>query len=171
MNEKTPIDPSILFKKIKNQFLAAVIGICVTIAVLIPIILSYNLDTTQLIIIVLSFLIIIVLAIYSIIKLNKYSPEFMKLQGGGLDSKFVAQKLSQLIFSFGENCLQVEVTDNHRAFAVNALATSLETFRENIPQEDKQFIEILDEIKNISESEKNLKEAFNEVLEKSRAAG
>lgn len=168
MNEKTPIDPNILFKKIKNQFLAAVIGICVTIAVLIPNILNYDLDTTQLIIIVSSFLIIIALAIYSIIKLNKYSPEVMKLQRGELDSNFVAQKLSQLILSFGENCLEVEVTDNHRAFAANALATSLETFREKIPPENKQFIEMLDEIKNISESEKNLKEAFNEVLKKSR---
>lgn len=167
MTDKARIDPNILFRKIKNQFLAAVIGICVTIAILISVILSYKLETTQLIVIVGTFLIIIVLAIYSIIKLNRYSPEFSQLQKEEFDIRLVAQKLSQIILSFGETCLEVNVTDNRRGFAADALATSVETFQEKVSQTDRQLVNLLEEIKNISESEKSLKEV-SEVLKKSR---
>jgi hypothetical protein len=167
MTNKARIDPNILFKKIKNQFLAAVIGISVTIAVLIPTILIYKPETTQLVIIIVAYLIIIGFAIYSIINLNKFSPDFLQLKKSEFDSRLVAQNLSQIILSFGEVCLGVDITDNFRAFAADALATSVKTFREKVSPADKQLIELLDEIKNVSESEKHLKEAFTEVLKKS----
>ena len=79
MDKLAIIDPNILFRKIKNQFLAAIIGIIILVIFGITYVISLEVSDTSKYIAVAAFVVISILAAFMVIKLHGGTQELQKI--------------------------------------------------------------------------------------------
>ncbi|NOX91322.1 MAG: hypothetical protein GXP18_02390 [Gammaproteobacteria bacterium] len=167
MNNLAQIDPNILFKRIKNQFLAAIIGIIILVIFCIPYIISLGVSDNNKYIAVIALVIISILAAFMVIKLNRETQELQKLDEQNKKSTTnTSHKVWRLIVGLGEACLESDVPNNKRIFVSNALSQVIESEIENLTDDEVMLKTILLEIKSASDSEIKQKRTFSEVLMK-----
>lgn len=167
MDNLTIIDPNILFRKIKNQFLAAIIGIIILVLFGISYVINLDISDSNKYIAVTAFVVISILAAFMVIKLHGGGQELQKIdEQHKKNTTNASQKLWSLIVGFGEGCLESEVPDNKRIFASNALSQVIESEIEDLKDDEAVLKNILLEIKTASDSEVKQKRAFSEVRKK-----
>ena len=164
MDKLAIIDPNILFRKIKNQFLAAIIGIIILVIFGITYVISLEVSDTSKYIAVAAFVVISILAAFMVIKLHGGTQELQKVnEQYKKNEKNVSQKLWGLIVGFGEGCLESEIPNNKRIFVSNALSQVIESEMEDLKDDEIVLKNILFEIKAASDSEVKQKRIFSEV--------
>lgn len=164
MDNLAKVDPNILFRKIKNQFLAAIIGIIILVLFGISYVVSLNVSDSNKYIAVTAFVVISILAAFMVIKLHGGTLELQKIdEQHQKNATNASQKLWSLIVGFGEGCLESEVPNNKRIFVSNALSQVIESEIEDLKDDEAVLKNILLEIKTASDSEVKQKRAFSEV--------
>ena len=159
------VDPNILFRKIRNQFLAAITGIVVFVIFGIAYVVSLGVSESSKFIAVAAFVFISILTGYMVIKLQQGTQQITKIDEQNRENMLNASRqLWSLIVGFGEGCLENEVPDNRRTFVTNALSQVIESEMEGLAEDDALLRSILFEIKQASDSEVKQKRAFSEVL-------
>ena len=171
MDNLAQIDPNILFRRIKNQFLAAITGIIILVIFGISYVISLDVSDNNKYIAVTAFVVISILAAFMVIKLNGGTHELQKIdEQHKKNTTNASQKLWSLIVGFGEGCLESEIPNNKRIFVSNALSQVIESEIEGLKDDDVVLKSILSEIKTSSDSEIKQKRAFNEVLKEQNNA-
>lgn len=167
MDNLAKIDTNILFKRIKNQFLAAIIGIIILVIFNISYVISSGVGINIISIAISALVLILFITAFMVNKLNKSTHELQKIDNNvKKNTTNASQKLWRMIVGFGEECLRNEIPDNQRVFASDALSTVIGSVVEDLEDHEVLLKTILKEIKSASDSEIKQKKAFSEVLKK-----
>lgn len=167
MDNLKQVDPNILFKRIKNQFLAAIIGIIILVIFGISYIISLGISDNNKYIAIAALVIISILSAFMVIKLNGGSQELQKINEQHKRNTINASyKMWRLIVGLGEACLESNIPDNKRTFVSNALSQVIESEMGNLNDDEEILKSILTEIKATSDSEVKQQETFSEVLQR-----
>lgn len=166
MPTKTEVDLNLLFGKINNQFLAAIIGIIVLVISAITLIISGSgtLSGGHLVgvgaLIVVSFI-----ASFNVLKLNSTSVNINKArEQRDQNMSETSHDLWRLMVGLGEVCLESEVPDKKRVFVSDALSQVIENELECVRADNFELITILQGIKSSSDSEIIQNKTFSMVL-------
>lgn len=166
MSMITMVDPNILFNKIKNQFLAAIIGIIILIIVAITLILAGTKTLTCIHSIGIgSLLLVSLLAGVIVLKLNSAAVDMQKAgEQREQNMSEASHALWRLIVGLGEVCLESDVPDKKRIFVSDALSQVIENELEFIKVENIELRAILLGIKMSSDSEIKQNKTISMVL-------
>jgi hypothetical protein len=160
------VDPNLLFKKIKNQFLAAIIGIIILVIFAITLIINGAKELCSLHIYGVGALIIVAIISCSIVlKLNSAVEESKKISESRIQNVAEAShNLWRLIVGLGEVCLESDIPDKKRIFVSDALSQVIENELEQLGDKNCELREILLGIKKSSDSEIHQNRTFSMAL-------
>lgn len=165
MNKLAQVDPNILFRRIRNQFLAAIIGIIILVIFGISYAITLNAQGSEIYFAISALVIVSILAAFMVIKLNDGGQRLKEIdEQHKISTAKAAHKIWRLIVGLGEACLESNVPDHRRTFVANALSQVIENEMETLGDDELSLKSILAEIKSESDSEVNQKKTFNEVL-------
>lgn len=166
----TEVDPNLLFNRVKNQFLAAIIGIIVLVISAITLIISGTRDPNFFHIYgMVALIIVAIISCFIVLKLNSAATESKKINES--ISQNVAEAshhLWRLIVGLGEVCLESEIPDKKRMFVSDALSQVIENELDQLGSKNSELREILEGIKKSSDSEISQNKTLSTVLSQQR---
>ena len=162
----TEVDPNLLFSKVKNQFLAAIIGIIILVISAITLVISGQeaLSGTHLVGVG-ALIVVSLIACFIVLKLNSASVDIKKArEQRDQNMSEASHNLWRLIVGLGEVCLESDIPDKKRIFVSDALSQVIENELEFVRADNVELRAILQGIKNSSDSEIKQNKTISMVL-------
>lgn len=166
----TEVDTNSLFNKVKNQFLAAIIGIIVLVICAITLIISAteNLENLHLYGVI-ALIFVALISCFIVLRLNSASAESKKIsESRSQNIAEASHNLWRLIVGLGEVCLESEIPDKKRIFVSDAISQVIENELEQLEGKNAELREILEGIKKSSDSEISQNKTFSTALSQQR---